>query len=90
MDLANKNSEEIQQEIFKEIAKGTNIESLKAEIKQKGLHPEGFYFMSEQQRNIVKDQPIERGGHLTTSQIIWGVITVVLIIFRIARCSSKM
>lgn len=90
MEIANKNSKEIQSEIFAEIRKGTSVEALKAELKKKGHHPEGYYFTNEEQHIKMLAEPKAPAGHLTSGQIVWGIVIVLILIIRIARCSSRM
>lgn len=88
MQLDNKNSEDIQKEIFAAIASGANIENLKAEIKAKGLHPEGYYFTTEVERNRVLDEPISTSSDVSPMRIIWLVISIIILIVKIVRCNN--
>jgi hypothetical protein len=88
MNLDNKNSEEIQKEIYTAIANGVHIDSLKAEIKAKGLHPEGYYFTTEVERNRVMDEPIGSSSNVSPMRIVWLVISIIILIVKIVRCSN--
>ncbi len=90
MNLESKSPNEIQQEIFGEIRNGTSIEKLKAELKEKGLHPEGYYFATETEHNKVMEEPKTAAGQMSGWQIFIGIVAVLVLVLRIARCSSKM
>jgi hypothetical protein len=90
MELENKNQKEIQQEIFAEIKKGTNIEKLKAELKEKGLHPEGYYFIAESEHTKIMAEPKIGAGHTTGWQIFVAIIAIIVMVIKIARCSNRM
>ena len=88
MQLDNKNAEDIQKEIYAAIASGANIDELKAAIKAKGLHPEGYYFTTEVERNRVMDEPIHTSSDVSPMRIIWLVISIIILIVKIVRCNS--
>ncbi len=88
MNLDNKNSEVIQKEIYTAIANGADIDSLKAEIKAKGLHPEGYYFTTELERNKVMNEPISTSNNVSPMRVIWLVISIIILIVKIVRCSN--
>jgi hypothetical protein len=89
MHLENQSNVEIQAQIFAEVEKGTNIEIIKAELRDVGKNPEGYYFTTAAKHNAVIQAPKEPAGQLTTIQIISGIITVLFLIIRIARCSNR-
>lgn len=98
MNIANKTPFEVQQEIYTAIQNGENIDSLKQEVKDHGYHPEGFYFVSQaQQQSIFDGDDLKNystsnssSSGMSTWRVIWLVLSVLVMIFRIARCSSRM
>lgn len=90
MNIENKTPKEIQQLLFEEIRNGADIEKLRVELKEKGLHPEGFYFTTEAEHTKVMEEPRSPAGQLSGWQIFAGIITIVVLIIKVARCSSKM
>lgn len=90
MHLQNQSNQEIQAQIFAEVEKGTNIEIIKAELKDAGKNPEGYYFTTAAKHNQVIEAPKEPAGQLSSMQIIGGIITVIILIIKVARCSNQM
>jgi hypothetical protein len=95
METENKNPKEIQQEIFDQISKGANPVELKELLRKKGVPVEGYYFVSEAAHKRQIETPPQygvsqqAGGGASAWQIFVAILSVVLLIFRIARCSSR-
>lgn len=90
MDIENKNPKEIQELIFAEIRNGASIEALKNELREKGLHPEGYYFTTEAEHQAILEEPRTPAGQVSGWQIALTIVTLIILVFRIARCSSRM
>jgi hypothetical protein len=90
MNIDNLSPKEIQEQIFVEIGKGTNVEIIKTALKDKGQNPEGYYFTTAAKHNEVINAPKEPAGQMSGLQIFGMIISIIFIIIRIARCSSKM
>lgn len=90
MNLDNKNPKEIQQEIFSEIQKGSDIEKIKTELREKGQHPEAYYFITENEHTKIMEEPKSAAGHTTGWQVFVAIIAIIIMVIKIARCSSKM
>ena len=96
MEIEDKSPKEIQQEIFDQIAKGANPGELKELLRRKGVPVEGYYFTSENAHNTELEQSrLNSGSGASTSggasgaQIFFAILSVVILIFRIARCTSR-
>jgi len=90
MNIEGLKPKEIQERIFEEIAKGANPDTLKMDLKAKGVPVEGYYFSTKTAHEQEVSLPAEPAGQLTGWQIFWGVVTVIVLVLRIARCSSRM
>ena len=90
MNLDNKTPKEIQQEIFSEIQKGTNIEKIKTALREQGHHPEAYYFTSEKEHTTILEAPKAAAGHTSGWQVFLAIVAIIIMVIRIARCSSKM
>jgi len=94
MHLYNQTPQQIQQQIFDEIKKGANIHALKHELKESGIPPEAYYFTTQEEHNteIATDgfSSTEQPATRSTWQIILLVISIIVLIVRVARCSSRM
>ena len=89
MELENKDQKEIQQAIFSEIQKGTPVETIKNELREKGLHPEAYYFTTESQHNVVMDAP-SSSSNVSGWQVFLVIVSLLVLVIRIARCSNRM
>jgi|GEM_PF-5492216 len=93
MEIQGLTSREIQQRIFEEIGNGTNVVALKQELKEKGVPVEGYYFTTEAQYQSEKSfsaEPASAASSVSGKQVFWTILTIVIVIFKIARCSSRM
>ena len=89
MEFENKTQKEIQQLIFSEIQKGVPIDSIKNELRGKGLHPEAYYFTTESQHNVVMDTP-PASSNVSGWQVFLVIVSLIVLVIRIARCSNRM
>ncbi len=93
MNFQNLSNEEIQKVIFEEIEKGTYVLSIKEALIAQGKIPEAYYFTTTTQHEQTMqvpsghDEPSESMGAM---QIIGTIITVCVLIYRIASCNSNM
>lgn len=90
MDITGKTQQEIQQLIFEELKAGKTTDSIKAKLIENGQKPEGYYFTSQEDYNRVIEEPKTAAGQLSGWQIFWGIVVVIIMILRIARCSNRM
>jgi hypothetical protein len=91
MNFQNLTNEEIQKVIFAEIEKGTYVLNIKEALIAQGKIPEAYYFTTTTQHEQVMqvpsghDEPSESMGAL---QIIGTIVSIGILIFRIATCNS--
>lgn len=92
MNLQEKTPAEIQAEIFNELDKGTSVEKIKQELQSNGHIPEGYYFDRNQHKNIVTDNdPLAPSStSVSGKQVIITIILLIVLVFRIIRCSQRM
>jgi hypothetical protein len=91
MQLTGKTTNEIQQEIFDAIKNGEDINKLKEEISAAGFKPEGFYFTGETAHRIAMETPRSAaGGGVSGWQVFLTIVSVLVLVLRIARCSNRM
>jgi hypothetical protein len=90
MTIENKTPKEIQAEIYFEIGRGVNREQLKAELKDQGLLTEAYYFTTEKEQLVSIEELKTPSSAMSTKQILWAILVLVILVFRIARCSSRM
>lgn len=90
MELTGKSSQEIQQQIFDEIRKGTGADVLKAELKHNGLHPEGYYFTTEESHKAAMEIPKEPAGIVSGKQTFWFVLSMIFLVIKLVRCTMLM
>jgi hypothetical protein len=90
INVENKTPQEIQQLIYVEIKNGADKEELKSFLQKQGIATEGYYFTTEEERNAILTQPKVSDSGVTTKQILLGILTLVVVIIRIARCSRNM
>ncbi len=90
MNPAGLSPKEIQQQIFDEIASGTHPQTLKENLRQQGVPVEGYYFTTEAKHTEEVLPPAEPSSPVTGWQVFWTIVTVLILILKIARCSNSM
>ena len=91
MELTGKSPKEIQQQIFDEIKKGTGADVLAAELKHNGLHPEGYYFTTEESHQALLEEPkTSAASGVSGKQIFWFSLSLIFIIIKVVRCNMIM
>lgn len=90
MTIENKTPKEIQDEIYSEIERGTNKEQLKTNLKNQGLVTEAYYFTTKKEQEISIEEASTPSSAISTRQLLWGILIIVILVFRIVRCSNRM
>ncbi len=85
-----KTPEEIQQLIYAEISSGADKELLKSHLRQQGINTEGYYFTTEAERNAILMEPKVSDNGITAKQVLLAILTIVVVVLKIARCSRNM
>ena len=88
MNIENKNPKAIQEEIYKEINAGADPVKLKQELKAQGVPVEAYYFTTGQDLVTMQEPPSSSG--VSGWQVFLTIVSLLILIFRIARCSSRM
>ncbi len=89
MNIENATPKEIQQYIYDEIAQHKNPQAIKDELTQKGILVEGYYFMPQAEQKI-QAETLPASPGVSGWQVIVTIFVVIVMIFRIIRCTNKM
>ena len=90
MNVTGLSTKEIKQQIFDEIDRGTHPQTLKESLRQQVVLVEGYYFTTRAKHSEVLLPPSKSTLPVRGLQVFWSIVTVFIIILRIAKCSSSM
>ena len=90
MTIENKTPKEIQAEIYAEIGNGANREQLKVDLKSQGLMTEAYYFTTEIEQKISAAEPSTPSSSISTGHILWTILLLVILVFRMVSCANRM
>jgi hypothetical protein len=63
---------------------------LAAELKHNGMHPEGYYFTTEENHKAVLEQPKEAAGAISGKPVFFFALSIIFLIVKLVRCNMLM